>query len=149
MTKSKKSNNKGFAKCQPEDHPFAQQYNKRMEECGGDFLEYQRRYNRHTLRISLTDEQVGKELLGDKEITFYNEDNAICHLSFLSDLLDLLVQEENRWWGCGKSDDALVERITCFVKERVSQPEGYVEGGDNLVPLTKIVDDLKKEVSND
>ena len=149
MPKSKKSNNKGFAKCQPEDHPFAQQYNKRMEECGGDFLEYQRRYNRHTLRISLTDEQVGKELWGDKEITFYNEDNAIGHLSFLSDLLDLLVQEENRWWGCGMSDDALVERITSFVRERVSPPEGYVKGGDNLVPLTKIVDDLKKEMSND
>ena len=149
MTKSNKSNNKGFAKCQPEDHPLAQQYNKRMEECGGDFLEYQRRYNRHTLRISLTDEQVGKELWGDKEITFYNEDNAIGHLSFLSDLLDLLVQEENRWWGCGMSDDALVERITSFVKERVSPPEGYAKGEDNLVPLTKIAEDLKKEMSND
>ena len=101
------------------------------------------------MRISLTDEQVGKELWGDKEITFYNEDNAISHLGLLSDFLDLLVQEENRWWGCGMSDDALVERITSFVRERVSPPEGYVKGGDNLVPLTKIVDDLKKEMSND
>ena len=86
-------------------------------------MEYMRRYNRHSLKISLTDEQVGKELWGDKEITFFNEDNAINHLSFLSDFLDLLVQEENRYWGCGMSDDALVERITSFVRDRVSSPK--------------------------
>ena len=47
------------------------------------------------------------------------------------------------------SDDALVERITSFVKERVSPPESYAKGEDNLVPLTKIAEDLKKEMSND
>ena len=119
MTKSNKSNNKGFAKCQPEDHPLAQQYNKRMEECGGDFLEYQRRYNRHTLRISLTDEQVGKELWGDYEVTFFNEDNAINHLGFLGDLLEFMTKEENRNWGLGLQDEGLVKRYTDFITEKV------------------------------
>ena len=52
-------------------------YNERMEECGGDYLEYAKKYNRHTLKITLLNEQVGEALWGDTETTFYNEDNAI------------------------------------------------------------------------
>ena len=114
---------KGFGADSPDLHPLQKQHMERMEECGGDRMEYMRRYNRHSLKISLTDEQEGRELWGDKEITFFNEDNAINHLSFLSDFLDLLVQEENRYWGCGMSNDALVERITSFVRDRVSSPK--------------------------
>ena len=73
-----------------EDKLLQKQLDKRMEECGGDLKTYMERYNRHTLRISLVDEQVGEELWGDKSITFFNEDNAISHMGFLSDLLDLL-----------------------------------------------------------
>ena len=103
------------------------QLDKRMEECGGDLMTYMERYNRHTLRISLTDEQVGRELWGDKSVTFFNEDNSLSHMGFLSDLLDLLTQKENRMWGTGRSNKELVERITSFVKDRVSPPDGFEE----------------------
>ena len=119
MTKKTK---KGFGENAPELDPLHKQFTERMEECGGNAVEYMRRYNRHRLKISITDEQVGKELWGNKSIEFFNEDNAINHMTFLSDLLDLLVQEENRMWGMSFADDALVERITSFVKKRVSPP---------------------------
>ena len=119
MTKSNKSNNKGFAKCQPEDHPLAKQFNDRMEKCGGDFKEYNRRYNRHTIRISLTNEQNGREEWGDYEVTFFNEDNAINHLGFLGDLLEFMTKEENRNWGLGLQDEGLVKRYTDFITEKV------------------------------
>ena len=90
-------------------------------------MTYMERYNRHTLRISLTDEQVGRELWGDKSVTFFNEDNSLSHMGFLSDLLDLLTQKENRMWGTGRSNKELVERITSFVKDRVSPPDGFEE----------------------
>ena len=48
-------------------------------------------------------------------------------MSFLSDFLELLTQEENRFWGTGRSDKKLVERITSFVEERVSPPNGFKE----------------------
>ena len=119
---------KGFGESNQKDiHPLQKQLDKRMEECGGDLKTYMERYNRHTLRISLVDEQVGEELWGDKSITFFNEDNAISHMGFLSDLLDLLTQKENRMWGTGRSNKELVERITSFVKDRVSPPDGFEE----------------------
>ena len=119
---------KGFGESNQKDIHFLQkQLDKRMEECGGDLMTYMERYNRHTLRISLTDEQVGRELWGDKSVTFFNEDNSISHMGFLSDLLDLLTQKENRMWGTGRSNKELVDRITSFVKERVSPPDGFEE----------------------
>ena len=119
---------KGFGESNQKDIHFLQkQLDKRMEECGGDLMTYMERYNRHTLRISLTDEQVGRELWGDKSVTFFNEDNSLSHMGFLSDLLDLLTQKENRMWGTGRSNKELVERITSFVKERVSPPDGFEE----------------------
>ena len=119
---------KGFGESNQKDIHFLQkQLDKRMEECGGDLMTYMERYNRHTLRISLTDEQVGRELWGDKSVTFFNEDNSISHMGFLSDLLDLLTQKENRMWGTGRSNKELVERITSFVRDRVSPPDGFEE----------------------
>ena len=119
---------KGFGESNQKDIHFLQkQLDKRMEECGGDLMTYMERYNRHTLRISLTDEQVGRELWGDKSVTFFNEDNSLSHMGFLSDLLDLLTQKENRMWGTGRSNKELVERITSFVKDRVSPPDGFEE----------------------
>ena len=96
---------------------------KRMEECGNDYLEYARKYNRHTLKISLTNEQIGKEIWEGSEITFFNEDNAISHLGFLTDLLEELLKEENRDWGRRSSNEALVKRLTDFVRERAISPE--------------------------
>ena len=117
---------KGFGESNQKDIHFLQkQLDKRMEECGGDLMTYMERYNRHTLRISLTDEQVGRELWGDKSVTFFNEDNSLSHMGFLSDLLDLLTQKENRMWGTGSSDEELVERVTSFVRKRVSPPDGF------------------------
>ena len=127
----------------------AQLTQKRMEVCGGDFHEYIERYNRHTLQVSLTDEQLNKQLWEGTEITFYNEDNAINHLGFVNDFLELLTKEENRWWGTGMADEELVERIISFVRKRVSPPEGYDPNGDNLVPLTEIVDKLKDDLEDD
>ena len=119
---------KGFGESNQKDIHFLQkQLDKRMEECGGDLMTYMERYNRHTLRISLTDEQVGRELWGDKSVTFFNEDNSLSHMGFLSDLLDLLTQKENRMWGTGSSDEELVERVTSFVRKRVSPPDGFEE----------------------
>ena len=135
-----KKNNKGFGeKTNPRNEELQNSMDKKMEECGGDFMEYMRRYNRHTLKISLTDEQVGKELWGNKEITFYNEDNAISHLGFLSDFLDELLKEENNSWGTGLSNDALVERLTNFVKERVAPPTPIEnKGNGNTIALSDI-----------
>lgn len=136
-------NNKGFGeKTNPKLEEQTEKLKMKMEECGGDFMEYMRRNNRHTLRISLTDEQVGKELWGDKEITFFNEDNAISHLGFLSDFLDELLKEENNSWGTGLSNDALVERLTNFVRERVASPiPKKKKGNGNTIALSDIASD--------
>ena len=139
-----KKNNKGFGeKTNPRNEELQNSMDKKMEECGGDFMEYMRRYNRHTLKISLTDEQVGKELWGNKEITFYNEDNAISHLGFLSDFLDELLKEENNSWGTGLSNDALVERLTNFVRERVAPPEmkKNKKGGSKYISIQELADE--------
>ena len=140
-----KNEEKSFSKYQPEDHPLVKEINKRMEICGNDIREYNQRFNRHTIKVSLTDEQVNKELWEGTEITFYNEDNAINHLSFVGDFLEVLIKEENKWWGTGMADEALVERIISFVRERVSPPEGYDPNGDNLVPLTEIAEKIKQQ----
>ena len=122
-----KNSNKGFGKVQPEDHPFAKQFNERMEECGGDYQIYQRRYNRHTIRISLTNEQTGREEWGDHGITFFNEDNAINHLGLLGDFLEFVTKEENRNWGLGFQDKGLVGRYTDWITEKVLPPNKRVK----------------------
>ena len=113
-------------------------FKQRMEECGNDYLEYVRKYNRHTLKISLTNEQIGEEIWEGSEITFFNEDNAISHLGFLNELLEELSKEENRDWGTGCSNEALVERLTNFVREKVSPPNGHKS-------ITEIAEGIKKK----
>ena len=92
---------------------------KRMDECGGDFFEYLRKYNRHTLSLSLMDEQLGEELWEGESITFLNEDNAISHLSLLSEFLRLLTKEENKGWGYEQTSQEIVERILNPIKDRL------------------------------
>ena len=127
----------------------AQLNQKRMEVCGGDFHEYIERYNRHTLQVSLTDEQVNKQFWEGTEITFFNEDNAISHLSLVNDFLELLTKEENRSWGTYSQGEASTERILDFVRKRVSNPKGHKSNGDNLVPLTEIAENLKQELEEE
>ena len=92
---------------------------KRMDECGGDYVEYLRKYNRHTLRVSLLNEQLDKELWGGKSITFLNEDNAISHLTLLSEFLELLTKEENNGWGYKHTSQEGVESIINPIKDRL------------------------------
>ena len=94
----------------------------RIEEHGGDYLSYIKQYNRHRLEISLTNEQTGNEDWGSNIKVFYNEDNAYSHFAFIDEMLDLLLEEENRDWGTILANEALVERITDFVRKRVSPP---------------------------
>ena len=112
-------------KTQQEQQNYQQLFEERMKECGNDYLKYIEKYNRHTLTISLVDEQIGESFWKPRSVTFFNEDNSISHMSFLSDLLDLLTQKENRMWGTGSSDEELVERVTSFVRKRVSPPDGF------------------------
>ena len=91
----------------------------RMEECGGDILEYMRRNNRHTLKVSLFNEQVEREVWSGKEITFLNEDNAISHLEMVGYFLELLTREENMDWGYKQTSDALVDRIIEPIKAKL------------------------------
>ena len=88
-----------------------------------DYIEYVKRNNRHTLKVSLLNEQVGEELWEGKEITFFNEDNAISHKSIIETFLTLLTREENRGWGYKHTDEELVERIINPIKQ-------ILEGGE-------------------
>lgn len=90
----------------------------RMEECG-TYQEYCRKYNRHTLRISLFDEQLNEEVFEGKAITFFNEDNAIAHLSLLCDLFSLLTREENKSWGYKHTSQDVVDRILNPIRDKL------------------------------
>ena len=94
----------------------------RLQEHGGDFLSYSKQYNRHRLEITLTNEQTGDEDWGSNIKVFYNEDNAYSHFAFIDEMLDLLLEEENRDWGTILANEALVERILNFVRKKVSPP---------------------------
>jgi len=76
-----------------------------------ELMEYLKKHNRHTLKISLINEQVGEEVWEGSSITFYNEDNAINHLSVLNQFLELLTKEENRAWGYTHTTDEVVNTI--------------------------------------
>jgi hypothetical protein len=93
------------------------QLNQRMEECGGDILEYNKRYNRHTLKLTLLNEQSGEEEWGEHSITFYNEDNAINHLSVVGEFMELLTKEENRTWGFYHTEQKVVDNILNPIKK--------------------------------
>jgi len=76
-----------------------------------ELMEYLKKNNRHTLKISLINEQVGEEVWEGSSITFYNEDNAISHLSVLNQFLELLTKEDNRAWGYTHTTDEVVNNI--------------------------------------
>ena len=60
-----------------------------------DYVDYLKKHNRHTLKISLLNEQTDEEEWVGKSITFCNEDNAISHLALCSKFLELLCEEDN------------------------------------------------------
>ena len=94
---------------------------ERLEECGGDYVKYLMKYNRHTLKVTLTDEQSGREVVGS-EITFCNQDNALSHLSCVCEFFDLLTEEGNQDWGYSQTSDELVNRILTPMRQRL-QPK--------------------------
>ena len=93
---------------------------KNMEECGGDYVEYCRKHNRHTLKISLINERTGEEEFDGKSITFLNEDNAISHLALCSKFLELLCEEDNTNWGYKHTSADLVNRIVTPIVDRLN-----------------------------
>ena len=111
----------------------------RIEEHGGDYLSYIKQYNRHRLEISLTNEQTGNEDWGSNIKVFYNEDNAYSHFAFIDEMLDLLLEEENRDWGTILANEALVERILNFVRKKVSPPKKKEE----IRNFKEIIDEMK------
>ena len=98
---------------------IAAKHKKDLEDCGGDYLTYLRKHNRHTLKVSLLNEQCNEELWEGNSITFFNEDNAISHLSVVSELLDLLTREENKSWGYKTTPQEVVDRIINPIKDRL------------------------------
>ena len=93
---------------------------KEHNDSGKDFIEYLKKHNRHTLKISLLNEQSGQEEWKGKTITFYNEDNAISHLGLLEKFFELLL--ENKDWGFNHTPDEVVENILNPLKERIQPP---------------------------
>ena len=82
-----------------------------------DYIEYLKRNNRHTLKVSLINEQVGEELWEGKEITFFNEDNAISHLNVVGEFLLLLAK--NKKWGYKQTTQEVVDNILNPIKDRL------------------------------
>ena len=100
---------------------MAKQHQKRMDECNGDFFEYLRRYNRHTLELTYTNEQLpikdGKSVF--KSITFLNQDNAFSHMSLVKEFISLITAEENKHWGYKQTSQELVDRIINPISDRL------------------------------
>ena len=90
---------------------------KQYEECGNDFLKWLEKYNRHTLKVSLLNEQVNKEVWAGEEITFFNEDNAISHLGIVSEFLQLLAK--NKDWGYKHTSQEVLDAILNPIKDRL------------------------------
>ena len=103
LTKSLAENNK----------ILQQQY----EECGNDYLKWVEKYNRHTLKVSLLNEQTNRESVCGDEITFFNEDNAISHVSVVNEFLHLLAK--NRDWGYRHTSARTVDAILNPIRDRL------------------------------
>ena len=99
---------------------LADKIKKDMEDCDGDYLQYIKKHNRHTLSISLRNEQTGEVDWEDKSVTFYNEDNAISHLALCACLLEQLTQEENMDWGYKHTSKDVIDRIITPIVERLN-----------------------------
>ena len=101
---------------------FARQHERRMKECNGDFMTYLKKYNRHTIEFTYTNEQLpkreGKQVLSS--YTFYNGDNCFSHMSLIKEFISLLMKEENKRWGYEQTDQELIDRIINPIKDRLS-----------------------------
>ncbi len=75
---------------------------------------------RYTIKMSLNIEETN-DTCGEKNITFYNEDNALDHIIILGEFFDLLL--ENKSWGTTGSNDELVERILKPIREKIEPPK--------------------------
>ena len=91
---------------------------RQHEECGGDYLTWAKKYNRHTLKVCLINEQTGEESWCSGEaITFINEDNAISHLNVVGEFLLLLAK--NKKWGYKQTTQEVVDNILNPIKDRL------------------------------
>ena len=101
---------------------LAKQEERRMKECNGDFMTYLKKYNRHTIEFTYTNEQLpkreGKQVLSS--YTFYNGDNCFSHMSLIKEFISLLMKEENKRWGYKETDQELIDRIINPIKDRLS-----------------------------
>ena len=86
-------------------------------ECGNDHLKWLEKYNRHTLKVSLLNEQTNRENFVGDEITFFNEDNAISHLGLVNEFLQLLAK--NKDWGYKHTSREVVDAILNPIKDRL------------------------------
>ena len=89
---------------------------QQYEECGNDYLKWEK-YNRHTLKVSLLNEQTNRENFVGDEITFFNEDNAISHLGLVNEFLQLLAK--NKDWGYKHTSQEVVDAILNPIKDRL------------------------------
>ena len=91
---------------------------RQHEEWGGDYLTWAKKYNRHTLKVCLINEQTGEESWCSGEaITFINEDNAISHLNVVGEFLLLLAK--NKKWGYKQTTQEVVDNILNPIKDRL------------------------------
>ena len=101
---------------------IAKQHERRMKECNGDLMTYLKKYNRHTIELTYTNEQLpkkeGKKVLNS--YTFYNEDNCISHMCLIEEFISLVMKEENKRWGYKETDQELIDRIINPIKDRLS-----------------------------
>ena len=87
-----------------------------------ELQEWVKENNRHTLKLSLVNQQSGVEDLWS-QIDFYSEDNAFSHIGIVEALLYLITREENKRWGHKHTNEEVVERIINPIKQ-------ILEGGN-------------------
>ena len=100
---------------------LAKQEERRMKECNGDFMTYLKKYNRHTIELTYTNEQLpkreGKQVLSS--YTFYNEDNCFSHMFLIKEFITLVMSKENKDWGYKHTSQKLIDRIINPITDRL------------------------------
>ena len=72
----------------------------------------------YNLKISIT--RNNQEIWESDKKSFYSLDGAIDHFSLLNGLLELVSEKENQDWGTYFSNQEIVNRLTDYVREKVS-----------------------------
>ena len=72
----------------------------------------------YNLKISIT--QNNQEIWESDDKYFPSLDGAIDHFSLLNGLLELVSEKENQDWGTYFSNQEIVNRLTDYVREKVS-----------------------------